>query len=202
MSEEQEKQDSQKTLVAFVAGLLIGGLLVWVFGGTPQGETNGNGTDSDTQTEETPSEDGDDEAETDTETDTEDNNADTDSDNNGADTTNETTSERPEMQTGEGSVEVSDQPAGTTVTLESATFPSAEGWIGVRSFPNGQLGSILGAARYSEEQGLIPTEVPLLVPTIEGRTYAVTFFTEDGDRVFDPAYDVQMDTEITTFEAQ
>ena len=106
------------------------------------------------------------------------------------------------MQTGEGSIDVPDQPAGLVVKLDSATFPSSDGWVGVRSFPNGQLGSILGAARYSEEQGLIPTEVELLVPTTAGRTYAVTFFTEDGDRIFNPAYDVQMDTEISTFTAQ
>ena len=31
---EQEKKENQKTIVAFAAGLLIGGLLVWVFGGS------------------------------------------------------------------------------------------------------------------------------------------------------------------------
>ena len=35
---EQEKQESQKTIVAFAAGLLIGGLLVWVFAGSPKTE--------------------------------------------------------------------------------------------------------------------------------------------------------------------
>ncbi len=187
MTEEQEKQESQKTLVAFVAGLLIGGLLVWVFGGTPEDTTNNvNGTDNESSEVETMSE------------------------NNNSNTSNETadsenaseTPARPQMQTGEGSVDVTNQQAGMVVTLDSATFPSSEGWVAIRSFPNGQIGSILGAARYSEEQGLIPTEVELLAPTVAGRTYAVTFFTEDGDRKFNPAFDVQMDTEITTFTAQ
>ncbi len=33
---EVEKQESQKTVVAFITGLLIGGLLVWVFSSTPE----------------------------------------------------------------------------------------------------------------------------------------------------------------------
>jgi len=33
---EEEKQEGQKTVVAFIAGLLIGGLLVWVFSSTPE----------------------------------------------------------------------------------------------------------------------------------------------------------------------
>ena len=33
---EAEKQESQKTVVAFITGLLIGGLLVWVFSATPE----------------------------------------------------------------------------------------------------------------------------------------------------------------------
>ena len=31
--QEQQREDSQKTLVAFVVGLLIGGMLVWAFTG-------------------------------------------------------------------------------------------------------------------------------------------------------------------------
>jgi len=183
MTEEQEKQESQKTLIAFVAGLLIGGLLVWVFGGSPQDTNNDEENENGATVELTDSNESESEDETETETDDE-------------------TPERPAMQTGDGSIDVSNQPAGNRVTLESATFPSSEGWVGVRSFTNGQIGSILGAARYSEEQGLVPTEVELLVPTVPGRTYAVTFFTEDGDRIFNPAFDVQMDTEIATFVAQ
>lgn len=189
MTEEHEKQESQKTLVAFVAGLLIGGLLVWVFGGTPQTAESPADTPDTADTEET----------TDTPNSTSDDAA--GADTQAASTAGDTPAQ-PTMQTGDGSVDVNDQPAGNVVTLESATFPSAEGWVGVRAFPNGQLGSILGAARYSESQGLIPTEVELLVPTVAGRTYAVTFFTEDGDRQFNPAYDVQIDTEISTFTAQ
>ena len=33
---EAEKQEGQKTVVAFITGLLIGGLLVWVFSSTPE----------------------------------------------------------------------------------------------------------------------------------------------------------------------
>jgi len=190
MTEEQEKQESQKTLVAFVAGLLIGGLLVWVFGGAPEDTANNtNVTDTDTSEVETTT-----------------NNRNSESSNNtnvtGNDSDESSTPARPQMQTGEGSVDVANQPAGMVVTLDSATFPSSEGWVGVRSYSNGQIGSILGAARYSEEQGLIPTQVELLAPTVAGRTYAVTFFSEDGDRKFNPAYDVQMDTDLTTFVAQ
>jgi len=184
MTEEQEKQESQKTLVAFVAGLLIGGLLVWVFGGSTQDKS---------------------ESVVKTDTDVSEEVADKNQNNSETATVSEPedeTSAPSKMQTGDGGVDVSDQPAGLLVTLDSATFPSAEGWVGVRSFPNGQIGSILGASRYSENQGLVPSEIELLVPTITGRTYAITFFTEDGDRIFNPAYDVQMDTEISTFIAK
>lgn len=36
MPEAEEKQESQKTVVAFIVGLLVGGLLVWVFSSTPE----------------------------------------------------------------------------------------------------------------------------------------------------------------------
>ncbi len=186
MTEEQEKQESQKTLVAFVAGLLIGGLLVWVFGGTPENVVSTEGAD---------------ESQTETSESLQDNTDDADAETSDADGADEESATQT-MQTGEGEVEVADQAAGLVVALDSATFPVSEGWIGVRSFPNGQLGSILGVARFSEDQGLIPTEVELLVPTTVGRTYAVTFFSENGDMSFDPAYDVQIETNISTFVAK
>ena len=182
MSEQQEKQENQKTLVAFVAGLLIGGLLVWVFGGTP--ETT-KPTEEVTQTDEESTQKDDSEVEM---------------SSNDTDTAPEVVV--PVLTTGDGDVEVNNQSAGMTVTLESAVFPSDEGWIAVRSYPNGQLGSILGAARYSKEQGLVPEEISLLAPTIAGRDYAVVFFTEDGDRVFNLATDVQIEGAISTFSAE
>lgn len=187
MTEEQEKQESQKTLVAFVAGLLIGGLLVWVFGGTP--DTKKEDMQDDTQVK--------------TSDETSNTSASEEATESAAEAEAEAeTPAKPVMQTGDGEIVVSNQPAGLVVKLDSATFPTSDGWVGVRSFPNGQIGSILGVARYSEEQGLIPDQIELLAPTSAGRTYAVVFFTEDGDRKFDPAYDVQMDTELTTFVAE
>lgn len=180
---EVEKQEGQKTVVAFVAGLLIGGLLVWVFSSAPQTEA--------------PAETGD-EANVEAQV--------TDSQNEVPDvevtTEEETLPEASTLEIGDGAIEVADQAAGNSVSLDRATFPVAEGWIAVRSYPNGQLGSILGAARFSEAQNLVPEEVPLLAPTTAGRTYAVVFFSEDGNREFNLSGDSQIDGILTTFTAQ
>ena len=180
---EQEKQESQKTIVAFVAGLLIGGLLVWVFGSSPEKEVS---IQNDTETVQTAEE-----SATVEEVDTP-----------GTVPTPSTAEEKPELQTGDGAIEISDQAAGSVVKLESAVFPTDEGWVAVRSYPNGQLGSILGAARYSKEQGLIPEQIQLLAPTTAGRQYAVVFFTENGDRQFNLASDVQIGDVFGTFTAK
>lgn len=176
---EQEKQESQKTVVSFIAGLLIGGLLVWVFGGTPEEVVA-----PETQEEET--------SEVTEEVET----------NEEAEMEMDEAEAMPALEVGDGAVSVSDQAAGNTVALEGATFPTEEGWVAVRSYPNGQLGSILGAARYSKEQGLVPGEVVLLAPTSAGRDYAVVFFTEDGDYEFNLANDVQIGDVFGTFTAQ
>lgn len=181
-------QDSQKTVVAFIVGLIIGGLLVWVFTDTPQPAPTD--TTDETTTEETDN--GGSEAATDTGT-----NAATD-----ADTPEPTTAPAAELPTGDGEVVVNNQPAGTVVTLERATFPQDNGWIGVRDFLNGQPGALLGVVRFSKEQGLVPESVTLQRATVAGNEYAVVFYTESGDREFSLADDVQVAGVFATFTAQ
>ncbi len=57
-------------------------------------------------------------------------------------------------------------------------------------------------ARYSKEQGLVPTEVVLQRATTGGDRYAVVFYTESGDRVFSLADDVQIQGIFETFGAK
>lgn len=178
--------EAQKTVIAFIAGLLIGGLLVWIFGGTPDDSNNTRDTLRDSDVEEVEV-------------------MDEGADEDTADTTSaEATSSREDVsaETGEGSLEVEDQVASTRVAIESAVFPTDEGWIAVRDYTNGQLGSILGATRYSREQGLIPESVGLLRSTVAGNEYAVVFYRENGDREFSVANDVMVSGIMTTFTAE
>ena len=179
----EETQDGQKTIVAFVVGLLIGGLLVWAFSGPT---TAAPTIDVDEATESEP-----------TETEGEGSEETADSD--------EATAEavpRPELRVGDGEVTVNDQAASASITLESATYPVSEGWIGVREYNNDQLGYILGVVRFSESQGLVPDAIALQRATTPGTRYAVVIFTENGDFEFNLAADVQIDTIFETFVAQ
>jgi hypothetical protein len=179
---EQEKQENQKTIVAFAAGLLIGGLLVWVFGGaTPKSPTDQD--ENATTTEEVEGD-----VEGDATTSPSENDDDEDDD-------------EMEMKVGNGAVDIDDQKAGASVALNSATFPSDEGWIGVRDYVDGQIGGILGVARFSKEQGLIPQAVTLQRATRAGNTYAIVFFSENGDRIFNTANDKQAEGVVATFNA-
>lgn len=180
---EQVIQDSQKTIVAFVAGLLIGGLLVYVFASPSHDDEMINETDNEVVNT-------------------------TNDDTAKADTVdvelNEADSAAPakvEMQTGEGKIKVSNQPADNVVTIDGATFPNDEGWIGVRDYENEQLGKILGVARFSNEQGLVPTTIELQRATVKGEVYALVFYTESGDRLFNLADDKQTGDVVTTFTA-
>jgi hypothetical protein len=188
MSDEAQ-QEGQKTVVSFVAGLLIGGLLVWIFSGTPETEVPTEVPVDDTASETT-----------DTSENSDDTTSTTDDDSTAPAPAVE--GETVSMEVGEGSANVTNQPAGLSVALNGATFPTEEGWIAVRTYQNDQLGSILGAARYSQEQGLIPESIPLLASTVPGGQYAVVFFSEDGNREFNLDGDVQLDTELSVFTAE
>lgn len=170
---DDKKQESKKTVVAFVAGLLIGGLLVWVFSASPESST----ADKDAK-----------ETKTDSARDTYangDNKAD-------AGETGTTTKETRENSAG-FTFTVANQPAGSVVSLgESEKYPTEEGWIVVHEEVGGELSNVLGASRYHTGVGLLPHEVKLLRNTEKGKTYHVLYYTEDGDRMFDLKLDTPM----------
>jgi hypothetical protein len=177
---EQEKQDSQKTIVAFAAGLLIGGLLVWVFGGTPKADKpTDQKVDDQKSTEVKVGEE-------------------TKVDESGK----VVETSKTEMETGDGKIELDTVKAGMTVALKSAVFPTDEGWVGVRDYADGKQGGILGAARYSKVQGLIPKEITLLRPTKSGNEYTIVFFKENGDRTFSSSKDIQVEGFSNVFKVQ
>ena len=180
MAAAEQQQDGSKTLVAFVVGLLIGGMLVWAFSGPSEDHHNEEEMEHEAsemveETEATEEEEMDEEEEM---------------------------VEAPKLEVGDGSVVVNDQPSGMTVSLDRATYPVEEGWIGVRDYNNGQLSFIKGVVRFSAAAGLVPEEIVLQIPTQPGREYAVVMFTEDGDNNFNPAGDVQIDQIFATFTAQ
>lgn len=171
---EVENQDNQKTIVAFVVGLLIGGLLVWAFSG-PNDEPKNLETED--NAEETATVDEDTDEDMDEATDT------------------------PSLSVGEGDVVIDDQPAGMSVAIESATYPVGEGWIGVQQYDNDQFGYLLGVVRFSESQGLVPSEIVLQNPTMAGKKYAIVIYKEDGDFDFSKG-DEKLPEVFTTFTAQ
>ncbi len=183
---EQLKEESQKTVVSFIVGLLIGGLLVWAFSGKGDTTVKPADTTGEVKTETstaTPTE-----TKTDTKTTTS--------------TTKPVAAPVATLPVGDGKVAVGNVTAGMTVPIDSATFPTPEGWVGVRDYTDGNLGGILGVARFSAEQGLVPKEITLLRATVTGKQYAIVFYTENGDRKFNLAEDKQLNKEIATFTAK
>lgn len=185
----EENQDGQKTIVAFVVGLLIGGMLVWAFSGP-----TASAPVAEDETEQTTEEEADVMESSDESSDT----TITGTEGKGGNVSEPA----PELKVGKGEVRVPDQKASMSVALDSATYPVSEGWIGVREYNNDQLGFILGVVRFSESQGLIPTEITLQRSTTAGNRYAIVIFTEDGDFDFSLAGDVQIDQIFDTFVAQ
>lgn len=180
----EEKQEGQKTVVAFITGLLIGGLLVWVFSSSPEAAPVSTETKTDatevTKTDDTNT------TKTETKTTTE--------------TKTETVVQKVEV--GEGMLKVADQKAGGAVTLGETSFPTTAGWIVVRDYKDGVGSGVLGAARYNTTDGLIPTTVSLIRGTEAGKSYQVVFFTENGDKAFKLADDKLIEDIAGTFKAE
>lgn len=193
MTDVVTKDDSQKTIVAFIVGLLIGGLLVWAFTGdgpdqnatddADNNTTSGLETDRDTTNSTT----------TDLDTDTT-----TDTDGN----TTPTGTTGFNLTADDFDVAIGSRAAGSRLPVTINGYPTADGWIGVRDYQNGQQGWILGVSRYSQSQGLIPTEVVLQRPMRAGSEYAIVFFSENGDRTFNASQDTQLTIDPVTFKAE
>jgi hypothetical protein len=173
-----QKEESQKTVVSFVFGLLIGGLLVWAFMG---GDNGNDKKPMDDKKEDTTTASSSDEKKTE-----------------------EGTAEAPTatLPMGDGKVVVNDKKAGRVVNLAEVTYPIEEGWIGVREYNDGKLGYINGVIRFSKAGNVVPTAIPLVTPTVAGREYAVMMYTSGGDKSFNSATDKQLDTVFTTFKAE
>ena len=194
----EEKQEGQKTVVSFIVGLLIGGLLVWAFSGpaadAPDSKVDGDKiekTDGETDVKEGSKEDA------------ANNDVSNDSSSSETSVADKAPVEKAVLEVGEGDIKLAaEQSVGTSIPLESATYPVKEGWIGVRSYNNGQLGSLLGVVRFSEEQGLVPSDIILQYPTTSGNEYAVVIYSESGDRKFNLAEDVQIDKIFSTFKVK
>lgn len=188
--ETDKKQDAQKTIVAFVAGLLIGGLLVWVFSATDAPDASTDTTTdesawSDSYESEDDAEDASDEA-----NDTQTNNTDTTTDTSGT-----TVSDG-------GALTVENQDAGVSVELANVVYPAQEGWIVVHEVVDGVRGNALGAARFDTAVGLTPESVRLLRATEVGSEYHVLFYTEDGNKAFNLDGDTPIDGSAVVFTAQ
>lgn len=175
--DDNKAQESKKTVVAFVAGLLIGGLLVWVFSGS-SGSSTSDALSNKNKTIDDAIEEGLGEAAKDKEK------------------TGTTTAPTTKSSSKDFSFKVADQPKGSIVLLgEGVKYPTEEGWIAVHEEVGGELGNVLGASRYHTGVGLEPTTIDLLRNTEAGKTYHVVYYTESGDRMFDRREDTPMTKE-------
>lgn len=169
------KEESQKTIISFIFGLLIGGLLVWAFMGGDGAHHNDDAQKKDDPKEITSPE--------------------------NASSTN-ASEVAVAWPTGDAKIAIGDKKAGREVAIAEAVYPIEEGWIGVREYNEGKLGWINGVIRFSKAGNVQPKSIPLVVPTVAGREYAVVVFNEAGKKDFNSATDKQIDTIFTTFKAE
>ncbi len=86
-----------------------------------------------------------------------------------------------------GAISVADQPAGSSVIIESVTVPPPGVWVAVRETNGAELGNVLGAVRVNGPLSAIT--VPLLRAAEPGLVYAVELYRDDGGGSFDLATD-------------
>lgn len=86
-----------------------------------------------------------------------------------------------------GAISVGNQPAGSSVMVETVTVPPPGVWIAVREVNGSDLGNVLGAARVNGPQTQVT--IQLLRATEPGLPYAVELYRDDGGETFDLATD-------------
>lgn len=175
MSEQMMTEENKKTIVAFIAGLLIGGLLVYIFidpsAKAPEKQSDNRSVDESAKSAE-------------------------------EDQTSNKNVPPNAPEPNETAVAAETRPVADTATLGVIEFPAESGWVGIRDFDNEQLTGLLGVARWDLANNLVPTEVPLLRSMIKGHTYAIVFYKDNGDKHFDLATDAQMETSVISFVAE
>lgn len=187
-------EENKKTIIAFVVGLLVGGLLVYIFALPANGGKANPPVKPDQDQSADMAVDGND-------ADIDDNNA-PESNTSASREETKPTETKESAQTGQGSISVDNQGAGGNVWLQGVTYPADTGWIGVRDYENGKMTGLLGVSRWNKAEGLTPNTITLLRPTVAGHTYAVVFYRDNGDKVFNLATDSQMDAAVATFVAK
>lgn len=182
MSEESKiTEENKKTIIAFVSGLLIGGLMAFVFTSLPADKVAEESNEKENSEMETEADSSALEAEEEEKT---------------------AVATTVKINVGSADLKISDQAAGSSITIDRVTYPTSTGWIGVRDYENGQMTGLLGVARWSEGEGLSPAVIPLMRTTVAGRTYAVIFYSDNGDKEFSLANDVQIQGAMSTFVAK
>jgi len=86
-----------------------------------------------------------------------------------------------------GSAVASDQEAGAMVLVDSASLGQSS-WLAVRELVDGVPMGILGAKRLEAGEHL-NVSVTLLRPTVNGMTYQIDVFADDGDGEFESRTD-------------
>jgi hypothetical protein len=168
---EAEQQQGQKTVVAFISGLLIGGLLMWVFSAEPKKDMNKEQKKDDAKEMTTEGEKTEVAATTDGQT-------------------TEVVATAPEVTLGAGSIALGTIKAGTKVAVGDMKFPAEGGWVAVHQMEGENLSTVLGASRFDTKTGLVPKEIELLASMKQGDTYAVVFHGTDGNRAYSSKTDL------------
>jgi hypothetical protein len=89
------------------------------------------------------------------------------------------------------SVSVNDQFPGNVVFLTSVSV-SKPGFAVVSEVAAGnKMGAVLGTL-YFPQAGIFPGKVLLSKPTVDGKSYMITLYEDDGDKIFNAAKDMQL----------